>query len=123
MKLFALHLKLVKYIQQQCEGPMLIRRKIQGVTLQNHYDTIHWSLMQKLLRYHIIIHILTGPILGKLLPSYGAIDCSRKKQDHRRPNSYVGQWFLCLHIDGVVLTAPDTKINTGKISFRKKTPT
>ena len=42
MKLFALHLKLVKYIQQQREGLMLIRRKIQGITLQNHYDTIHW---------------------------------------------------------------------------------
>ena len=42
MKLFALHLKLVKYIQQQHEGPMLIRRKIQGITSQNHYDTIRW---------------------------------------------------------------------------------
>ena len=30
------------------------------------------------------------------------------------PYSYVGQWFLCLHIDGVVLTAPDAKIETGK---------
>ena len=34
MKLFALHLKLVKYIQQEREGPMLILRKIQGITLQ-----------------------------------------------------------------------------------------
>ena len=37
-----IYLKLVKYIQQQREGPMLIRRKIQGITLQNLYDTIHW---------------------------------------------------------------------------------
>ena len=27
---------------------------------------------------------------------------------------------ICLHKDGVVLTAPDAKINTGKILFGKK---
>ena len=27
---------------------------------------------------------------------------------------------ICLHEDGVVLTAPDAKINTGKILFEKK---
>ena len=68
--------------------------------------------MNKLPRYHIIIRI-TSPILGKLLPSYGAINRSRKQIGG-------GHWFLYLHIDGVVLTVADAKINTGKIFFEKK---
>ena len=72
--------------------------------------------MKKLLRYHIIIRILTSPILGKLLPSYGAIDRSRKQNGG-------GHWFLYLHIDGVVLTVADAKINTGKMFVFLKTPT
>ena len=59
--------------------------------------------MNKLPRYHIIIRILTCPILGKLLQSYGA--------------NGGGHWFLYLHIDGVVLTVADAKINTGKLFF------
>ena len=66
--------------------------------------------MNKLPRYHIIIRILTCPILGKLLPSYGAIDYSRKQNGG-------GHWFLYIHIDGVVLTVADAKINTGKLFF------
>ena len=68
--------------------------------------------MNKLPRYHIIIRILMCPILGKLLPGYGAIDCSRKQNGG-------GHWFLYLHVDGVVLTVADAKINTGKFSFEK----
>ena len=64
--------------------------------------------MNKLPRYHIIIRILTCPILGKLLPSYGAIDRSRKQNGD-------GHWFLYLHIDGTILTVSDAKINTGKL--------
>ena len=41
---------------------------------------------------------------------YGAIDRSQKQNG-------VGHWFLCLHIDGVVLTVVDAKINTGKLFF------
>ena len=41
------------------------------------------------------------------------------KKARWRPNSYVRHWFLCLHVDGVVLTAPDAKLNTGKIFFEK----
>ena len=66
--------------------------------------------MNKLPRYHIIIRILTLPILGKLLPSYGAIDCSQKQNGG-------GHWFLYLHIDGVVLTVADAKIKTEKLFF------
>ena len=51
-----------------------------------------------------------GPNLGKLLPSYGAIDCSRKQNGD-------GHWFLYLHIDGIILTVSDAKINTGKLFF------
>ena len=66
--------------------------------------------MNELPRYHIIIRILTSPILGKLLPSYGAIDHSRKQNGG-------GHWFLYLHIDGVVLTVTNAKINTGNFFF------
>ena len=66
--------------------------------------------MNKLPRYHIIIRILTCPLLLKLLPSYGAIDRSQKQNGG-------GHWFLYLHIDGVVLTVADAKIDTGKIFF------
>ena len=52
--------------------------------------------MNKLPRYHIIICILTCSILGNLLPSYGAIDRSRKQNG--------GSHNYNLHIDGVVLT-------------------
>ena len=69
--------------------------------------------MNKLRRYHTIIRILTCPILGKLLQSYGAIERSRKQNGG-------GHWFLYLHIDGVVLAVADAKINTGKIFFGKK---
>ena len=41
-------------------------------------------------------------ILGKLLPSYGAIDCSRKQNGG-------GHCFLYLHIDGVVLNVAVAK--------------
>ena len=63
-------------------------------------------------RYHIIICILTCPLLGKFLPSYRAIDRSQKQNGG-------SHWFLYLHIDGVVLTVADAKINTGKIFFEK----
>ena len=53
---------------------------------------------------------------GKLLPSYGAIERSRKQNGG-------GHWLLYLHIDGVVLTVVDAKTKTGKIFFWKKTPT
>ena len=42
------------------------------------------------------------------MPNYGAIDRSQKQNCGRH-------WFLCLHIDGVVLTVADAKINTGKL--------
>ena len=61
--------------------------------------------MNKLPRYHILIRILWGN-------SYGAIDRSQKQNGG-------GHWFLYLHIDGVVLTVADAKINTGKIFFEK----
>ena len=57
-----------------------------------------------------MICILTCPLLGKLLPSYGAIDRSQKQ------NGGV-HWFPYRHIDGVVLTVTDAKINTGKNFF------
>ena len=60
--------------------------------------------------YHNMICILTCPLLGKFLPSYGAIDRSHKQNGG-------GHWFLYLHIDDVVLTVADAKINTGKIFF------
>ena len=63
--------------------------------------------------YHVIIRILTCPLLGKLLPSYGAIDHSQKQNGG-------GHWFLYLHKDGIVLTVADANINTGKIFFWKK---
>ena len=85
-------------------------KKIRAITSQNSYKMIHWYLMNKLPSYHIIISILTCPLLEKLLPSYGAIDRSQKQNDG-------GHWFLCLHIDGVVLTIEDAKINTGKLFF------
>ena len=66
--------------------------------------------MNKLPRYHIIIRILTCPLLGKLLPSYGAIERSQKQNGG-------GYLFLNLHIDGVVLTVADAKIDTGKNFF------
>ena len=64
--------------------------------------------MNKLPSYHIIIRILTCPVIGKPLPSYGAIDRSRKQNGG-------GHWFLYLHIDGVILSDADSKINTGRI--------
>ena len=57
-----------------------------------------------------MIRILKCPVLGKLLPSYGAIDRSQKQNGGCH-------WFLYLHIDGVVLTVADAKINTGKLIF------
>ena len=69
--------------------------------------------MNKLPRYHIIISILTCLLVEKLLPSYGAIDRPKKQNGG-------GNWFLCLHIDGVVLTVADAKINTGKFIFFEK---
>ena len=69
--------------------------------------------MNELPRYHIIIRILTCPLFVKLLPGYGAIERSQKQNGD-------GHWFLNLHIDGVVLTVADAKINTGKLFFCKK---
>ena len=57
-----------------------------------------------------MIRILTCPVIGKLLPSYGAIGRSQMQNGG-------SQWFLYLHIDGVVLSDADAKINTGKIFF------
>ena len=57
-----------------------------------------------------MIRIFKCPVLGKLLPSYGAIDRSQKQNGGCH-------WFLYLHIDGVVLTVADAKINTGKLIF------
>ena len=56
------------------------------------------------------MRILTCPLVEKLLPGYGAIDRSKKQKGG-------SNWFLCLHIDGVVLTVADAKINTGKLFF------
>ena len=68
--------------------------------------------MNKLPRYHTMICILTCSPLGKLLPSYGAIDRSQKQNGG-------GHWFPYRHIDGVVLTVADAKINTGNFFFEK----
>ena len=71
--------------------------------------------MNRIPRYHIIIRILTCPILGKLLPIYGATSIDRL----RKQNGY-GHWFLYHDIDGVVLTVADAKLNTGNFFFWRK---
>ena len=65
--------------------------------------------MNKLPRYHTMVCILTCSLLGKLLPSYGAIDRSQKQNGG-------GHWFPYRHIEGVVLTVADANLTTRQIN-------
>ena len=66
--------------------------------------------MNKLPRYHIIIRILTCPIWGNSCQVMELLIAPEKQNGG-------GHWFLYLHIDGVVLTVADAKMNTGKLFF------